>query len=97
VILIACCAGLLSLAAVSRAFAGDASQIAGGGFLVGHAYRCGVSATQLTPSTQLIGELIATLSFDGEERSATTPLRNNQHIARDASNKLSQCLAASFR
>jgi hypothetical protein len=39
-------------------------------FLVGHAYCCGVSATQLRPSTQLIGELIATLSFDGEEETA---------------------------
>jgi hypothetical protein len=44
-ILLASCAGLLSLAAVSMAFAGDASRIAArGGFLVGHAYRCGVSA-----------------------------------------------------
>jgi hypothetical protein len=32
-----------------------------------------------------------------QTRSATTLLRNNQHIARDASDKLSQCLAASLR
>lgn len=69
--LIAVCAGLLSLVAVSPAFAGEAAQIAArGGFLVGHAYRCGVSANQLRPSTHLIGALITALSFDGDEETA---------------------------
>jgi hypothetical protein len=51
-ILAACAAGL-SLVAVSTACAGEASEIgARGGFLVGQAYPCGVSAEQLRPSTQ---------------------------------------------
>jgi hypothetical protein len=54
---------------VSTACASEASEIAArGGFLVGHAYRCGVSAEQLRPSTQLVGELIA--AVDGEDEDA---------------------------
>jgi hypothetical protein len=69
--ILAGCASALSLAAASTACAGEASQIAArGGFLVGHAYRCGVSANQLRPSTQLVRELIAALSVDGEEEAA---------------------------
>src|SRR5690242_11720756 len=56
------CAAAVTLAAVSTACAGEASQIAArGGFLLGHAYRCGVSAEQLRPSTRLVDELIAAL------------------------------------
>ena len=68
--IIAACAAALTLAA-STACAGEASDIAArGGFLVGHAYRCGVSVGRLRPSTQLIGDLIAALSADGEEEAA---------------------------
>jgi len=72
-ILAACAAGL-SLVAVSTACAGEASEIgARGGFLVGQAYPCGVSAEQLRPSTQLVQELIAALAADGKEQPAAAP------------------------
>ena len=62
------CSALLALGAVSTACAGEAAEIAArGGFLVGHAYRCGVSPDRLRPSTQLVGELIAALAVDGED------------------------------
>jgi hypothetical protein len=68
--IVAACAAALTVAA-STACAGEASEIATrGGFLVGYAYRCGVSAEQLRLSTQLVGELIAALSVDGEEEAA---------------------------
>ena len=71
--ILAGCAIALTLAAAGTACAGEAAQIAArGGFLVGHAYRCGVSAEQLRPSTQLMGELIAALAFDGENRPRRT-------------------------
>jgi hypothetical protein len=64
------CAAVLTLAA-NVACAGEASQIAErGGFLLGHAYRCGVAAERLEPSTRLVGDLIAALSIDGEEKAA---------------------------
>jgi hypothetical protein len=69
--ILAGCAIALTLAAAGTACAGEAAQIAArGGFLVGHAYRCGVSTEQLRPSTQLMGELIAALAVDGEEQAA---------------------------
>src|SRR5512142_628492 len=65
-----CCATALLLAA-GAAHAGEASRVAErGGFLVGHAYRCGVAAERLDPSTQLVGQLVAALSGDGDEREA---------------------------
>jgi hypothetical protein len=64
-------AAALSFLVVSTACAGEASEVAAhGGFLVGHTYRCGVSAEQLRPSTQLVGELIAALAVDGEDEAA---------------------------
>ena len=58
----------LTLAATA-AWAGEASQLAArGGFLLGHAYRCGVAAERLEPSARLVGDLIAALSSDEEER-----------------------------
>jgi len=69
--ILAGCAAALTLVVVSTACADEASLIAArGGFLVGHAYRCGVSAEQLRPSTQLVQELIAALAGDGEEQAA---------------------------
>ena len=68
-LLIGCAAGV-TLAA-GTACAGEASQVAArGGFLVGRAYRCGASAEQLKPSTELVGEVIAALSVDDEEQAA---------------------------
>jgi hypothetical protein len=58
--IIAGCAATLTLVVISTACAGEAAGIAArGGLLVGHAYRSGVSAEQLRPSTQLVQELIA--------------------------------------
>jgi hypothetical protein len=69
--ILAGCAAALSLVAVSTAGAGEASDVAArGGFLVGHAYGCGVMAEELRPSTQLVGELIAALAVDGEDEAA---------------------------
>ena len=59
------------LLAVGAAHAGEASRVAErGGFLVGHAYRCGVAAERLDPTAQLIGQLAASLSIDGDDREA---------------------------
>lgn len=59
----------LSLVAAG-AQAGDASDVAErGGFLLGHAYRCGVEAEQLQPSAQLIHDLAAALASDEDEKS----------------------------
>jgi hypothetical protein len=64
------CAAALVLAATA-AWASEASQLAArGGFLLGHAYRCGVAVDQLEPSVRLVGDLIAALSIDGEEKAA---------------------------
>src|SRR5438045_2374396 len=58
----------LSLAATG-AQAGDASDLASrGGFLLGHAYRCGIQAEQLQPSARLIHELSAALAGDDSEK-----------------------------
>jgi hypothetical protein len=64
----ACCAFAVLLAA-GAAHAGEASRVAErGGFLVGHAYRCGISAEHLDPAAQLVGQLVAALSIDSDER-----------------------------
>jgi hypothetical protein len=58
----------LSLAATG-AQAGDASDVASrGGFLLGHAYRCGVQAEQLQPSARLIHDLSSALAGDESEK-----------------------------
>jgi hypothetical protein len=73
-----CAAAVLSVAAAligvaSVAFAGEASQVAArGGFLMGHAVRCGVSAERLEPSAKLMGDLIVALSIDADESTAAT-------------------------
>jgi predicted RecA/RadA family phage recombinase len=59
---------VLSLAATG-AQAGDASDLASrGGFLLGHAYRCGTQAEQLQPSAQLIHDLASALAGDESEK-----------------------------
>jgi hypothetical protein len=69
--ILAACVATLIWVMVSTACAGEAAEIADrGGFLVGHAYRCGVSAEQLRPSTQLVQELVAAFALDGEEQAA---------------------------
>ena len=66
----ACCATAVLLAS-GAAHAGEASRVAErGGFLLGHAYRCGIAAERLEPSTQLVGQLVAALSVDSDEREA---------------------------
>jgi len=66
----ACCAFAVLLAA-GAAHAGEASRVAErGGFLVGHAYRCAIPAEHLDPAAQLIGQLVAALSIDSDEREA---------------------------
>ena len=71
-----CAAAVLAVAGAligtaSVAFAGEASQVAArGGFLMGHAVRCGVSAERLEPSAKLMGDLIVALSIDAEESTA---------------------------
>lgn len=69
-----CAAALLAGAAAliaSVAFAGEASQVAArGGFLMGHAVRCGVSGERLEPSAKLMGDLIVALSIDAQESTA---------------------------
>ncbi len=55
----------------STACAGDASQIATrGGFLLGHAYRCGVASDRLQPAARMVQQLIAALSLDSDEETA---------------------------
>ena len=66
----ACCAFAVLLAA-GAAHAGEASRVAErGGFLVGHAYRCAIPAEHLDPAAQLVGQLVAALSIDSDEREA---------------------------
>jgi len=63
-------AAALALAAVS-AQAGEASLVAErGGFLLGHAYRCGVEDRRLEPPARLVHDLIAALSDSAEETAA---------------------------
>lgn len=58
----------LSLTAAG-ARAGEASDVASrGGFLLGHAYRCGIKAEQLQASAQLIHDLSAALAGDDEDK-----------------------------
>jgi hypothetical protein len=65
------CSAIAVLLAVGVAHAGEASRVAErGGFLVGHAYRCGVAAERLDPTAQLVGQLVAALSIDSEEQEA---------------------------
>jgi hypothetical protein len=67
---LACCATVMSIAA-GAAHASEASRAAErGGFLVGHAYRCGVAAERLDRTAQLVGHLVAALSIDNDEREA---------------------------
>jgi hypothetical protein len=66
----ACCA-IAFLLAAGAAHASEASRVAErGGFLVGHAYRSGMAAERLDPTAQLVGQLVAALSIDSEEREA---------------------------
>lgn len=65
-----CCAIAVLLAA-GTSHAGEASRVAErGGFLVGHAYRCGVAAERLDPTAELVGQLVAALSIDRNELEA---------------------------
>jgi hypothetical protein len=46
--------------AAGAAHASEASRVAErGGFLVGHAYRCGMAAERLDPTAQLVGHFVA--------------------------------------
>jgi hypothetical protein len=64
-------AALIGVASV--VFAGEASQVAArGGFLMGHAVRCGVAAERLEPSAKRMSDLIVALSVDAEESTAAT-------------------------
>ena len=64
------CAAALLLAA-SPTLAGEASQLAErGGFLLGHAYRCGVASDRLQPAARMVQQLIAALSLDSDEETA---------------------------
>ena len=75
------CAAALTLA-TSVACAGEASQIAErGGFLLGHAYRCGATAERLEAPARLIDDLIAALSIDGEEKAAADQKFANDLLA----------------
>lgn len=59
----------LSLVAAG-AQAGEANDIASrGGFLLGHAYRCGVAVDKLQPTAELIHRLSSALAADDDDKS----------------------------
>ncbi len=64
------------------AHAGEASAVADrGGFLLGHAYRCGVAAGRLDPSARLVHDLIAALSDDTTEKAAADQAFDDRFLA----------------
>jgi hypothetical protein len=64
------------------AHASEASAVADrGGFLLGHAYRCGVAAERLDPSARLVHDLIDALSDDATEKPAAEQVFTNRFLA----------------
>jgi hypothetical protein len=67
---LACCAVALLLT-TNAASASEASHVAErGGFLLGHAYRCGIASERRQPAARMMEQLIAALSLDGDEKIA---------------------------
>jgi len=77
---------LIAVVAVATLVAGgargdDASIVADrGGFLLGHAYRCGVSAERLAPPLKLLRRLISGMSGNEEQQATTEQLFNNRFL-----------------
>jgi hypothetical protein len=73
--------------------AGQASDVAErGGFLLGHAYRCGVKAEQLQPTAQLIHELATALAGDDDEKSGADKVFAERFVVSAVADAVGQLL-----
>lgn len=87
-----CCAAALLIGA-GVAAASEASRVAErGGFLLGHAYRCGIEPERLQPAARLVEQLIAALSVDGEAMAAADQTFVDQVLASALAKQLSEPL-----
>lgn len=84
-------AALCALATAAQA--GEASDVADrGGFLLGHAYRCGIKAEQLQPAAQLIHDLAAALAADEDDKTGADKTFAERFVVSAVSDSLGQPL-----
>lgn len=75
-------AALLLLLGIGAAEAAEPTQLAEtGAFLLGNAYRCGVSAQRVSHAGKVIRDLIAAASYDASEEKAATSRFSDVFVA----------------
>lgn len=87
-------AAALCLAATA-AQASEASDVAGrGGFLLGHAYRCGVPVDQLQSSAEVVHKLSSALAADESDKSDADKAFAERFVVSAAADSLGELLPA---